>query len=168
MANNGEIIIKIVSEVGQTTQNQPDEKPEAKVDAEKSKTDNRLETAIYTSLLQKTAREVKGITIGEAKYQINRYFRMSDNYLAEQSLDISLNIVNRAISAGASIAAGFAVGGVPGAIIEAGIQAVKIGLDIYHNKDQENIRLNQMDAVLSFNRQRAGYSLTAGSQGENR
>lgn len=167
MANNGEIIIKIVSETGAAT-NQPTEKLEEKVTTEKSKTDDKLENAIYTSLLQHTAKQVVGITIGEAKYQHNRYFRMSDNYLAEQSLDIGLNIVNRVISTGVGIAAGFTIAGVPGAIVAAGIEAVNIGLDIYHNKDQENIRLRQMDAALSFNRQRAGYSLTAGSQGENR
>jgi hypothetical protein len=37
-----------------------------------------------------------------------------------------------------------------------------------HNYQQELIKINQMDAQLSFNRQRAGYSLTAGSIGENR
>lgn len=163
MAQNGEIIIKIV----QGNEPSPD-KPDKPVQVQKEKTDDKLENAIFTSLLQKTARELKGIVIDEANYQINKYFRMNDNYLAQQQKDIALGIIGKVTSVGTSLVGGFMFGGIPGLVAETIIQGVKLGIDINRNYTEERIRLNQMDANLDYSRQRAGYSLTAGSQGENR
>ena len=40
--------------------------------------------------------------------------------------------------------------------------------EYYHAHDQEIMRIQQMNVSLSFNRQRAGFSLTSGVTGENK
>lgn len=164
MANNGEIVIRIVGEGEGTNEVQPQPSQPKK----KDKNNDLLGTAVMLSVVKRAGEELKQIAISEATYEIGKYMRLTDNYFGQQNLNIAKNIVNRASNIGMSIAGGFVVGGPFGAIAAAAVSAVNLGVDIYQNYDQQNIRLRQMDTNLSFNRQRAGYSLTAGSVGENR
>ena len=103
---------------------------------------------------------------------------MNDNYLGQQNVDVALNVINKVWETGLSIysgaklgmslSGGSAYGAIAGAIIAAGVSTLQTVQQISHNYEQEQIKINQMNASLKFNRQRAGYSLTAGSIGENR
>jgi len=172
MANNGEIVIRF--------EDGTDSKVK-KVDptGEKKKQEGGsdiFDTALTLWAMKRAANLIKDIGVGEVKYQLSKYYKLNDNYIAQQNMDIALNIASKVISTGIGIfagaKAGLKVGGPAGAVIGASVAVVgatvKTGMDIIHNFEQENIRLRQMNAQLQFNRQRAGYSLTAGSVGENR
>ena len=169
MAEGKEIVIRIINEQGT-------DKKKADVTGEnQEKSTDALSTAAMTTLLQKAARQVKGMVINEAKYQINKYFQLTDDYLGQQNLNIALNVVNKVWNTGLSVFAGAKVGAsagpigaVAGAVLMASVSTIGTLQQISHNYEQERIKLNQMNVNLSFNRQRAGYSLTAGSIGENR
>lgn len=169
MASNGEIIIRFEEGAGS--------KPKVDPTGEDKKSENTvLNTALLIWAAKKAATLIKNVTINEAKYQLNMHYKMTDNYIGQQNMDIALSVAEKSVSAVTSIVggalAGAKLGGAPGAVIGAVIGVGGFGittaLQISHNYEQERIRLRQMDAQLQFNRQRAGYSLTAGSVGENR
>ena len=174
MPETGTIVIKFV----EGSKKVPGPKPITdKIDESGSKDDSVLETAILSALLKRTARQIKGLVLNEAKYQIDLHFKLTDNYLGAQNLNIALGVVNKVASFGLSIysgaklgfsAGGGAAGAVVGAVFAAGVSGLSLVQQISHNYEQEYIRINQMNANLQFNRQRAGYSLTSGSIGENR
>lgn len=168
MADRGEIIIRFTQGDAETPS--PDAEP-VNTTGEKqvqSSTSNMFRTGFFLYAAKKAYSGAKQITINEAKYQLNKYFRLTDNYLGQQNMNIALGIVNRVANFGLSVASGFMIGGIPGAIVTAGIDITKNILEIAHNYEQENINLQKMDNQLQFNRQRAGYSLTSGSIGENK
>lgn len=164
MAEGKNIVIRIINEGGSGSQKN-------KVDVtgqDQKKSTDVLETAVLSSVLHRSFEQLKGAVVSETKYQLNLNYSLTDNYMSKQNMNIALGILSRGYSAGVSIASGFAVGGWVGAGIAAGMEVLKLGVDIYHNYQEEAINLRKMNAQLRFNRQRAGYSLTAGSRGENR
>lgn len=170
MAGNGVITIKFVEG------NKKVPGPESIADKDQNKDDDQLETAVLATLIGRAARQLKGTVISELKYQQNKYYNMQDDYLGKQNMDIALNVLEKVWSVGINIYAGAKLGlklgggygAAAGAIIAAGVSTVQTYQQVAHNYEQERIRLNQMQAQLDFTRQRAGYSLTAGSIGENR
>lgn len=174
MANNGVITIRF-EEGSKTPGPQPIDPSKPTEEAEGINNNSELNTAVMALLLKKAVNQVKSISINEAIYQLHKYFQLTDDYLGRQNMDIALNIINKVWDVGVSIYAGAKIGSkagwagaVFGAALAAGVSGVQIAQQISHNYEQERIRINQMDMQLSFNRQRAGYSLTAGSIGENR
>jgi len=174
MNRNGVITIRF-EEGGKTPGPQPVDPVNPTPDAEKVTDNNLLETAVLGALLHKTASQVKNMAINEAKYQINKYFMLTNDYLGQQSMNIALNVINKALDFGTTIYFGAKMGAkagpagaIAGVVLAAGVSIISTVQQISHNYEQERIKLNQMDAQLQFNRQRAGYSLTAGSIGENR
>ena len=164
MANNGEIIIRII-----TSEEDGDGKvdPTGKKEVQK-KQKSDLETAAITKAIEHAAKQVFRISVGEVQRQLQLNFSLTDNYIANQNLSIGMGMINKGISTGFSIFAGFKLAGPAGAAIGAGVEMIKLGLDIYHNYQEEEINLRKMENQLSFQRERAGYSLTAGTRGENR
>lgn len=165
MASNGTITIRIINEEAQPETPQGD--ATGTKEARKSQRSD-LQTAAITSVIQKAAHSVKEMGASQIRFQVNRYFEITDDYLGQQSLNICLGIARKVESAAMSIAGGALVAGPVGAIIMGAVELGKTGLDIYQNYSQQNLQLRKMDAQLDYSRQRAGYSLTAGSQGENR
>ena len=163
--NNGTIVIKIVQDA------KPGDTPQIDVtgknEVEKTKRSD-LETAAITTVIQRAWSSLKEMAASQIKFQVNRYFNITDNYLGQQSLNICLNVANKVKNVGESIIGGAIVAGAPGAIIMTAVEAGKLGLEIYQNYSEQNLQLRKMDAQLDYNRQRAGYSLTVGTQGENR
>lgn len=174
MASNGVITIRF-EQVGQQPGPQPIDPSRPTKESEKATSANILETAVMSTLLKKAASQAKGIIIDEALYQQQKYYKLNDDYLGQQNMSIALNVINKVWDTGVSIVAGAKIGaaaGPVGAVIGATIAAltsgINLGRQIYHNYEQENINLARMNSQLRFNRERAGYSLTAGSRGENR
>ena len=174
MANTGVITIRL-EESGKTPGPKKIDPSKPTQEAEKATALDALDTAVLSIMIRKTAKQFLNISVGEVKYQINRYFNLTDNYIAKQNMDIALNVINKVWDIGASIYTGAKVGSaagpvgaIIGAVLSAGVSFVSTGLQINHNYEQQQINLNKMDVQLQFNRQRAGYSLTAGSIGENR
>ena len=161
MANNGEIVIRIEEGSVQPRPVDPDNQ-------EKKDSASMTETAALTFCLKRAAEAVKSITIDEVKYQLNKHFELTDDYISQQNMNIALNVVNKVKNTAMSMIGGYAVAGPAGAAVMGMISIVNTSIQISRNYEQERIRLNKMDAELKFNRERAGYSLTAGSIGENR
>lgn len=164
MARKGEIVIRFVEGENKT----PGPQPVNKQEETREKDDSLLKEAVLISLVQRTARQIKGLVVSEANYQINKHFTLTDNYLGQQNLNIALNVINKVWNTGLSIYTGYKVAGVPGAVAAAGVSVLSIAQQIYHNYEQEKINISKMNAQLKFNRQRSDYSLTAGARGENR
>lgn len=174
---NGEIIIRIIHDNGGGGGNTPapDNTESVTTEVSSGKSTNNLATAAYVSLAQKAGRELKGVLINNTVKHVNWYYKMHDNYIAQEQLNIATGIIGKAASAGATImgfatvgAAAGPVGAVVGAAIGTAVAGINIGLDIYGNYIRERLQLTQLDNQLAYNRERAGYSLTAGSIGENR
>lgn len=106
--------------------------------------------------------------ISMVNYEINRELTLTDNYIGQRTLNNTIQVINKVRSVATSTVQGAMVGGWVGAAIMAFVDIAGTGIDIYQNYDQESIKIKQMDAQLQFSRQRAGYSLTSGSRGENR
>lgn len=111
----------------------------------------------------------------EAKYQVNKYFNMRDDYINQRNMNNALSVIGMAVSFGASVVAGAklgasfgGVGAVVGAIAGATFSGVSTGLSIYRALDQQNISISQLNAQLSFARERTGFSLVSGSIGEGK
>lgn len=175
MANNGVITIKLIEDDTKSPGPKKIDPSKPTKEAEKATAIDAVNTAVLSNMIKRTAKQFLNMTIGETKYQLNKYFNLTDNYLAKQDLNIALNIINKVWDTGASIYAGIKVGSaagpagsVVGAILAASVSLVSTVQQINHNYEQQQINLNKMDVQLQFNRQRAGYSLTAGSVGENR
>lgn len=171
MAEGKEIVIRIVKDAKEETA----KKTDSTGDKSKKPTDD-AEDNFLGVLIYRAAKQLKGTIISEIKYQQNKYYSLQDDYLGQQNMEIALNVVEKVWSVGLNIYTGAKLGyklgsgygAVAGAVIAAGVSTVQTYQQVAHNYEQERIKLNQMQAQLDFTRQRAGYSLTAGSIGENR
>ena len=162
MANNGEIIIRVISEEGKS---QPDVTPTpTDSETEVSSSSTSSKSTVIVVALESVLKSAKNMTVGQANWQFQRYFRMHDDYIGQEKLNIAKSFVSK----GAAIGAGFAMGGIVGGIVATIAVAGSTALDAYRLHNEEDLKLRQMDAQLRFQRERAGYSLTAGSIGENR
>ena len=176
MAEGKEIVIRIINQNSGNNGNGSSNTTDVTGQNQEKASDDYFETSAMVSLISRGVSQLKNIVVGEAKYEINRYFQLNDDYFGQQNMNIALNVMNKVVDVGSSIYTGaqlgYSVGGVAGAvvgaIVGAGVSAVSTLMEVDRNYNRQTITLNKMDAQLQFNRQRAGYSLTAGSIGENR
>lgn len=124
-------------------------------------------TSATTILLHEAYNYAKQEITQIASYEVSKYFNLKDDYIGQRNLSIAKNIISKGASIGTAIASGFATGGIIGGAVAIVGTTASLGIEIAQNYDQENIRLRQMNAQLEYSRQRAGYSLTSGSVGEN-
>lgn len=133
-----------------------------------SKIDNSNISTTTSVLLNQALESAKQDINRIVSYEIQKNFNLTDNYIGERYLNNAKQVVSRASKIGVSIATGFATGGIVGAIVVAGLEAISLGIDTYQNQENQNIKLKQNDLQLSFSRQRSGYSLISNSIGENK
>ena len=115
----------------------------------------------------------EAITWGE--YYWNKELVLADDYIGQRNKNIAIQLINKGVStAGGLISGGLtgaAIGGPVGAVVGVAFAAVTSIVstvsDIFRKQDEQNIKLRQMDAQLSYTRQRAGWSLEAASIGED-
>ncbi len=167
MAEGKEIVIRIVNEEEKTTQQKSVDTVKGSNSVKKS-TDDVFKSTTVAFLYRRTTEFAKNTIINEVKYQQGKYYRLADDYLGEQNMNIALNVISKVVSVATAAKVGLAVAGPVGAVAVVAMSAIGLGIQTAHNKEQEDIKLKQMNNQLQFNRQRAGYSLTAGSIGENR
>lgn len=165
MADEREIVIRIIDEVGGSGIKKSSTKKKKK---KQEKENNYLDSAIMVSLLQSSAKKIYAGGVSNVRYELDKYFNMTQNYMSKQQLQISLNLMNETISFGKSIYTAFKTTGPVGAAVVALFNVADLGTKIYKNYEQEKIKLDRMDNQLDFNRQRAGFSLTSGPTGENK
>ena len=161
MADNREVVIRIVDETKEQNKTGVN-------GASEGNTKDIFGTATISYLTNKGVSYLENVLVGEVKYQINRYFSLTDNYLGQQDLRIALSVLNKIGGIVSSTIMAGSVAGPAGAIITLIGSLTTTAQSIYHNYDQQIIQLAKMNAQLEFNRERSGYSLTAGSRGENK
>lgn len=156
-----EVIFKVG---GETAEKKPSEKVQ---NGTKNKVQEQKKW--YETIYVNQARQYVKADINKiATYEINKWFTLNDDYIGQRYVNNALNVISRAKSIYTTIAASVMVGGAIGGVIAAIGSAVNIGIDIAQNYDRQNIMLKQMNAQLSYQRQRAGYSLTSGRVGEDK
>ena len=119
---------------------------------------------------------VKSQIEAEANYEISRYFTIYDDVAGERNLAMAKAYINHAVSMGYQVyygavtGAGIAgpVGGFAGAVLAGSVAGVGMALEARRALEQQDLRIAQAEAQLGYTRQRAGWSLTAGSIGENK
>ena len=112
--------------------------------------------------------QMKNMIVSNVDYAINRHFNLTDDYMGQRTYNIAKGIVSKGYNMAISIQAGFLTGGPMGAAIAASLSIGSTIIEAVKNYDQQNIMLRQMDTQLEYSRQRAGFSLTSGSIGENK
>lgn len=125
-------------------------------------------TFAYVSSMKKLVRGVKSILTDEALYESEKFFDLTDNVQAKRNLNIAKQNIQRVSSLAMSTYAGAKTGGWVGAIVGFGVGTAKSVVDIYQGYDQQAIAIKQKEEQLEYTRQKVGYSLTAGINGENR
>lgn len=132
------------------------------------KEESQDNSKLFTYAKQKIKALAKEVLIGEALYESEKYFNLTDNVQAKRNLNIATQNVNRLFNIVQTTWAGAKVGGFVGAAIGFSASLISEGVKIYQGYDQQNIKIRQMEEQLDYTRQRMGYSLTVGSNGENR
>lgn len=114
------------------------------------------------------AKKVGQTLLSEALYEVNKYFDLTDNVEGKRNLNIAMGLVHRGTNVLGSTFLGAEIGGVPGALVGFASGVINEAINIYQGYDQQNIQLRQLNTQLEYTRERAGYSLTSGSIGENK
>lgn len=129
--------------------------------------DNTLLSSSTAVLLHEAYNYAKQEVTQIASYEISKYFNLRDDYIGQRNLTIAKNVISKSLGIATAVASGFMVGGAVGGAIATVGTAIGLGIEIYQNYDQESIKTRQMNAQLAYSRQRAGFSLTSESIGEN-
>lgn len=131
--------------------------------------------AIASFAVVQSLQVVASEAVAWAEYYWNRELTLNDDYVGQRNKNIAISQINKGISVvskiGTMAATGAMVGGpwgaVIGAVVGAGASALEMARTTKQTMEQQDIAIRQMDAQLSYTRQRAGWSLEAASIGED-
>lgn len=141
---------KIVIEIAQ---GQQAEKPKVFQDETKEKNTLPLASSVVVNQAYK---QVKGLVKNYATYSINKHFMLTENYIMQQKLDNALQIINRGVSFGTTLAGGFMLGGMAGAVVGTVGWVANEALAIHKRVEGQQRSLNQTNSQLLFSQTRAG------------
>ena len=165
MAELREVVIRIKNDEVESESTSPNDKT-------KKTSDTKPLTIV---LLNQVYESVKNQVVNQVNYEIDKHFQLTDNYIAKRSFNEAMSVINFAVGVGTSAVSGFVLGssagiggGIAGAIVGASVQVMSTITNVVQNYDREQIEMRQLEGQLSFSRERAGYSLTSGSVGENK
>lgn len=127
-------------------------------------------------LVHQALNEAKTQIITAVDYEYTRYYSAHDDYIGQRNYEVAKTFISKAASVGNSMFSGAvmgaSVGGPIGAVVGAAASAtfsgVNMALQYSRAMESQQLRIDQMNAQLSYTRQRSGYSLTSGSIGEDR
>lgn len=157
-----EIVITIKSDKTATA------KPKAnKPDAEEPKKKEEKQSHIASVLANQAFNYAKNAVITQARYQVTRYFNMTDDYQGKQDVDNALALIGMANSIIGATYAGARLGGVVGAVIGFVGSVGNTLLSAHRAIATQDYNIRQANAQLSYTMSRRGASLTNGSIGEN-
>lgn len=148
-------------------------RPEGSREVEKRAVSMNGPTVAASVLFNQLYQAGKQAVVSEARYQVERYFDVNDDYVGKRNLEEAMSALGASFSfASAAVAGATAMSGAgplgmaAGATV--GLIATGIGkaVDISQRLDAQRLEIEKADAQLAFSRQRAGWSLTAGSIGE--
>lgn len=128
---------------------------------EKNSSSNKDTTA--RALARMAYDRAKGNITSAANLMINRYFSLSENYIAEVDYNNAMTITNKGVGLFMSVKAGASVGGVPGAIISAVAWGTNEFVSYQNRMSGYYQALNATNYQTEFDRSRLG--LTNGGKG---
>ena len=121
-----------------------------------------IEGAKYALVLN-AYNNAKSVIKNEAKYEIGKYFSLTENYAMQQDIDNALIAISKVAEFGSSILSGIVVGsagGVGGALVGAIVGAVadiaQNSVQIYQRFDQQNRQLATANVQSQFQAVRMG------------
>lgn len=136
-----------------------------------AQTKSQAMTTIAVQLGEKALHEAVQFSLSEIDYHIQRSFYLKDDYIGQRNYSIAkaqiTNAASSAFALGAALMTGNPVA-IGMTVIAQGVKAIRNITEYVHAVEMQDLQIKQLDANLQFNRTRAGYSLTAGSIGENR
>lgn len=163
----GQVVIKFKGSSGGSTTKSGINKNGNVKDAHSKLEKERVRLVSFAT--KKIIKGAQSILTDEIKYEINKYYDLTDNVQGQRNMNIAMNLTNKTIELGQAILSGTLVSGnIIGGIIAGTLDLVKQGVDIYQGYDKQNIKIRQMEEQLTYTRLRSGYSLTSGDKGENR
>jgi hypothetical protein len=118
---------------------------------------------------------VSSEVVSWVEYYWDRNLQLSDDYIGQRNKNIAITQISRIANKWSTIAnssaQGAMLGGAGGAVAGFVVGMLKseaaIARSNIQGMDQQNILLRQLEAQLQFTRARAGWSLNAGSIGED-
>lgn len=169
-ADNRSVVVTLKLDSNASEETSPVDTSSAKQSTDKNGSMKALAAFAVAQMAQLAASEL--VSWGE--YYQNKELTLSDDYIGQRNKTIALTQMNRAISSISTIGSMTAAGatfGPWGAAIGAAIGVATVVAGIARSniqgQEQQDIALRQMDAQLGFTRSRAGWSLNAGSIGED-
>ena len=141
---------------------------QSKATSQKQNEQENDNSKLFTYAKNKVMQLSKNVLLSEALYESEKYFNLTDNVQGKRNLNIARQNVERVWGIAQDTIAGAKAGGLVGAIIGFTAGLTEAGVKIYQGYDQQSIKIRQMEEQLDYTRQRVGYSLTVGSNGENR
>lgn len=150
-------------------------KPEEKNQEAKEETKSGGQN-LSSWLVHKALDEAKSQISTAVDYEFSKYYSTHDDYIGQRNYEIAKANISLAVSVGTSIYSGAAMGASLGGPIGAAVGAMAstvftgVNLALQYNRamEQQQLKIDQMNAQLSYTRQRSGYSLTSGSVGEDK
>lgn len=171
MADNRSIVITLKLDNGESSvEEQPTDTSAASNKSDK----NSSAKAVAVFAAVQTTQIVISEAVSWGEYYWNKELTLNDDYVGQRNKNIAVMQINRAVGALGTIGSFTALGasaGPWGAAIGAVIGTVaavaSIARSDIQGQEQQDIQIRQMNAQLDFTRARAGFSLKAGSIGED-
>lgn len=166
MADERKIVIEIVDKTGQgndvtpTPNPQPTPSPMPNADTKQTK---KQESTLKSVIINQAIEQAKAHVKQAVDVSLSQYFRLSENYMAENTISNIETTINKAISFGSAIAGGFAAGNVVGATVAGAGWAITEAIGTFGRMSQYYAQRNQINMQTAFVAERAG--LTDGNRG---
>lgn len=130
--------------------------------------------AVSAILVNQAFNVVKNSVISIARYEVNKSFRLNDDYVGQQNLSNALSCINKGMTivtatlAGAKIgSAAGPVGAAIGAVVGLGLSVPSMFISAAQEVDQQSLAIATTGAYQAFNYARKGRALTDGSIGSD-
>lgn len=107
-------------------------------------------------ITQKAVNDIKGLISNGVTYSLTRRLTLSEDYMAQNDMNIAITGINKVSSLFTAIFAGMKIGGSVGAGVGMVAYVALEGLNAYQRYDQAYIQVNEQNYETSFQRTRLG------------
>ena len=94
--------------------------------------------------------------VEQAKYQYNKYINLSENYLAENTVNVATNIIGAGTGIIGSALSGFYIAGPVGAVLGGSFYVLNKAIKMGEIQEQQQITLNTMNYNREYSAIRLG------------
>ena len=172
MADERKIVIVLKAE---NDTNAQEEKVSTGTEENTKQTKGQIAVAVVAWAVKELLSTAASEALNWAMFEVDKNLMLKDDYIGQRNKRIALQCINRTASnintIYGSTASGAALGGAGGAIVgflvgTAHVVSSTVRENVQNNFMQ-NVQLAQMNAQLSYTRQRSGWSTNAASIGED-